>query len=128
MRIRSFAQEDEVVAEWTPEPYHEAFPGVLNGGVIGTLLDCHSNWTAVWHFIQRDRLEGAPSTVTAEYQVRLSRPTPSALPIVLRAKVVDSSRDRAVVEATLEAQGETSATFRGTFVAVKEGHPAYHRW
>jgi hypothetical protein len=32
------------------------------------------------------------------------------------------------VEATVEAGGKTTATCRGVFVAVKEGHPAFHRW
>ena len=36
LRIRSFARGEEVVAEWQPEPRYEAFPGVLNGGIIGT--------------------------------------------------------------------------------------------
>ena len=35
---------------------------------------------------------------------------------------------RAKVEATLEAGGQVTATCLGTFVAVKEGHPAFHRW
>ena len=48
--------------------------------------------------------------------------------IKMRAHVVESGEDRAVVEATLEANGKVTATCRGTFVAVKEGHPAYHRW
>ena len=42
--------------------------------------------------------------------------------------VVESGEDRAVVEATLEAGGKVCATSRGVFVAVKPGHPAYHRW
>ena len=46
----------------------------------------------------------------------------------LRARVVESSDDRAVVEATLTSGGKVTATCRGTFVAVKPGHPAYHRW
>jgi hypothetical protein len=48
LRIRSFPKGDEVVAVWKPEPKYEAFPGVLNGGIIGTLLDCHCNWTAAY--------------------------------------------------------------------------------
>jgi len=36
--------------------------------------------------------------------------------------------DRATVEATLSCEGKVCATCRGTFVAVKPGHPAYHRW
>jgi hypothetical protein len=50
LRIRSFPRGDEVVAEWKPEPRYEAFPGVLNGGIIGTLLDCHCNWAAAVSF------------------------------------------------------------------------------
>jgi acyl-coenzyme A thioesterase PaaI-like protein len=46
----------------------------------------------------------------------------------LRAHVVESTDDRAVVDATIEANGKVTATCRGTFVAVQEGHPAYHRW
>ena len=34
LRIRSHAAGDLVVADWQPEPQHEAFPGVLNGGII----------------------------------------------------------------------------------------------
>ena len=49
-------------------------------------------------------------------------------PLHLRAHVVESKDDRAVVEATLEVNGKVTATCRGTFVAVREGHPAYHRW
>ena len=53
LRIKSIVSGDEVVAEWQPEPHHEAFPGMLNGGICGTLLDCHSNWTAAWHLMQQ---------------------------------------------------------------------------
>jgi acyl-coenzyme A thioesterase PaaI-like protein len=127
LRIRSFPEGDEVVASWTPEPHHEAFPNVLNGGICGALLDCHSNWTAAWHLMRRAGEETPPCTVTAEFAVKLRRPTPMG-PLTLRARVVESDADRAVVDASIEAGGKVTATCRGTFVAVKEGHPAYHRW
>jgi acyl-coenzyme A thioesterase PaaI-like protein len=128
LNIRSVPEGDEVVAEWTPAPHHEAFPGVLNGGIIGTLLDCHGNWTAAWHLMRRAGAERPPVTVTADYAVKLRRPTPSGSPLRLRARVIESTDDRAVVEATLESGGAVCATCRGTFVAVKPGHPAYHGW
>jgi acyl-coenzyme A thioesterase PaaI-like protein len=128
LRIRSMPEGEEVVAEWTPEPHHEAFPGMLNGGIIGALLDCHGNWTAAWHLMRTSGADRPPVTVTADYAVKLRRPTPSTGPLRLRARVVESSADRVVVEATLEAGGAVCATCRGTFVAVKPGHPAYHRW
>jgi acyl-coenzyme A thioesterase PaaI-like protein len=128
LRIKSRVEGDEVVADWTPEAHHEAYTGMLNGGIIGTLLDCHSNWTAAFHLMTRDGLDSPPCTVTAEFHVKLRRPTASDRPVRLRARVVDSAADRATVEATLESAGQTTATCRGVFVAVKEGHPAYHRW
>lgn len=129
LHIRSFVRGEEVVAEWRPESHHEAFAGVLNGGIIGALLDCHCNWTAAWHLMQKAGADQPPCTVTAEYAIRLARPTPTDRgPIGLRARVVESSADRAVVEGELFAGGKVCATCRGTFVAVKPGHPAYHRW
>ena len=128
LRIRSFLDGGEVIADWTPQKHHEAFPGMLAGGIIGTLIDCHSNWTAAHHLMVRAVAEKPPVTVTAEYSVKLVRPTPSGQPVHLRARVMESSADRAVVEATLSSGGTVCATGRGTFVAVKPGHPAYHRW
>ena len=130
LRIRSFVAQDRqrVVAEWTPAPHHEAFPGVLNGGIIGSLLDCHLNWTAAWHLMTRAGAQTPPCTVTAEYSVKLLRPTPTDGPVTLEARIVESTDDRATVEGTLFAKGKPCATCRGLFVAVKEGHPAYHRW
>lgn len=128
LRIRSFASGDEIVADWRPEPHHEAFPGVLNGGICGALLDCHSNWTAALHLMQKAGADAPPCTVTADFHVRLKRPTPMDAALHLRARVVESTSDRAVVEASIEAGGKVTATCRGTFVAVSEGHPAFHRW
>lgn len=128
LRIRSFLDGGEVVVDWMPQKHHEAFPGMLNGGIIGVLIDCHSNWTAAHHLMVRAVADKPPVTVTAEYSVKLMRPTPSGQPVHLRARVMESSADRAVVEATLSSGGTVCATGRGTFVAVKPGHPAYDRW
>jgi acyl-coenzyme A thioesterase PaaI-like protein len=138
LRIKSFVEHhpaegsspahDELVAEFTPAPHHLAFEGVLNGGIVGALLDCHSNWTAA-HRLMVDRGETTPPcTVTSEFTIKLKRPTPLDTKLVLRAHVSEASGDRCVVDATLEANGKVTATCHGTFVAVKEGHPAFHRW
>ena len=127
LRIKSRVEGDVVVAEFTPDEHHEAFPGVMNGGIIGALLDCHSNWAATHHLMVKGGLETPPCTVTADFHVVMKRPTPMTT-VRLTARVVGSTDDRAAVEATLEANGKVTATCRGTFVAVKEGHPAYHRW
>lgn len=128
LKIKSFEHGDEVVADFTPESYHEAFPGMLNGGIIGSLLDCHSNWTAAWAIMKKQGLSEPPCTVTANYSVKLLRPTPSDKPVHIVAKVVELLDDRATIEAVLKSGDKDCATCRGLFVAVKPGHPAYHRW
>ena len=139
LRIRSFIAPDAadatgapygagLVCAWTPEPHHHAFDGMLNGGICGALLDCHSNWTAAIHLMNARGLAEPPCTVTAEFAVKLKRPTPMAAPVALRAKVVAVDGDKVTVDAELEAGGKITATCRGVFVAVREGHPAFHRW
>ncbi len=129
LRIKSRVEGDAVVADWQGEPYHEAFEGMLNGGIIGSLLDCHCNWTAAHHLMVRSGASEPPCTVTAEYHIKLLRPTPSGGPVHLVARVTDASDRRANVHGELfDAAGELCATCDGVFVAVREGHPAWHRW
>jgi acyl-coenzyme A thioesterase PaaI-like protein len=128
LQIKSFPEGDECVAEFRPKQHHQAFPGVLNGGIIGALLDCHSNWTATWALMRKKGAKTPPCTVTADFHVVLKRPTPIDAVVKLRARAVEIGEDRAVIEATLEANGKVCATCTGTFVAVQEGHPAFHRW
>jgi acyl-coenzyme A thioesterase PaaI-like protein len=101
---------------------------MLNGGIAGALLDCHANWCAALHLMRAAGADHPPCTVTAEFAVKLKRPTPVDGVIRLRARVVDAGPDRATVTAELEAGGKVTATCRGLFVAVQPGHPAFHRW
>jgi len=114
--------------EFNPEDHHQAFPGMVNGGIIGTLLDCHGNWAAAIALMDEQGLVEPPCTVTAKYDVQLRRPTPLGETLTVIAKPTEVLDDRVRVELTMEAAGKVCATGSGLFVAVKEGHPAYHRW
>src|SRR5512141_1424286 len=85
LRIKSRVEGEELVADWTPEPHHQGFPGSLNGGIVGALFDCHSNWTAAYHLMTKTGEKALPSTVTADFHVVLKRPTPSDAPLKIRA-------------------------------------------
>jgi len=118
----------ELIAEWQPLPHHAAFDNVLNGGIIGALLDCHANWAAAMHLMRERGLPGPPGCVTADYAIRLRRPTPVDSPVRLRAWPVSAEGDKVVVDAEMSSGGIITATCRGTFVAVGPDHPAYERW
>ena len=127
LRIRSVVEGDLVVARWTPRPYHHAFGEVLSGGVISTVLDCHSNWTAAYSLMVSAGSKAPPPTVTASIFVEFLKPTPVA-PLVLEARPKEVAGRKVVVESTLRADGPVTATLSGTFVAVREDHPAARRW
>ena len=58
----------------------------------------------------------------------LRRPTPAGVELHILAEVEELLEDRAKIVMTLTAEGKVCATGKGLFVAVKDGHPAYHRW
>jgi acyl-coenzyme A thioesterase PaaI-like protein len=127
-----------LVATFHPLAHHIAFEGIVNGGILSVILDCHLNWTAAWHLMQRCKLEVPPCCVTAKYEVTFIAPTPIGVPLRIESRVIESSTRRVLVSANLgpvdpqvpgqQVIQQVTATGLGTFVAVKPDHPAFHRW
>lgn len=117
-----------MTATWEASPEHEAFAGMVNGGILGTLVDCHSNWTAIWALMTQDGLAAAPSSVTADFSVSFRRPTPSGTPLRLVSRAVERSGARVTVETEVFSGDVVTARGRATFVAVGPEHPAFGRW
>ena len=128
LRIRSFRTEGGLEMEFMPNDEHQAFPGMVNGGLLGTLLDGHGNWTAAVALMDQIGLNEPPCTVTASYSIKLRRPTPHGVALRITSEIVDIEEDRARVKMALSAEEKVCATGEGLFVAVKEGHTAFHRW
>lgn len=128
LHLSSFASGDDLVAEWQPQVHHQAVGGFMNAGIIGTLLDCHSNWAAAWFIGKQLEDNELPSTVSAEYTVKLLRPIPVKYPVSLIARVEEISDRKAVIVAEMLSEGKLSATCKGLFPVVKPGNPAYHRF
>ena len=128
LKIDSFRIEGGLRTKFQTSSEHQAFPGIINGGIIGTLLDCHGNWTAAIAIMDQKGDEKPSCTVTANYSVKLMRPTPSDEILTITSKIEELHEDRARVSMELYANEKLCAKGEGLFVSVKEGHPAYHRW
>jgi acyl-coenzyme A thioesterase PaaI-like protein len=115
LHIKSYPRGEEIFGEWTPEAHHQAFPGILNGGIIGTLLDCHSAAASWWALSDEGREPGS-NLVTAEYTIKLLRPTPVDRPLTLLAHALEVKGRRVRVAARIEVDGEATAECEGTFV------------
>lgn len=126
LRIKSYWSPDdelEAICVWQPQPYHVAAPGIVNGGIIATLIDCHSAATAV---AAAYRAEGRPISaenphvyVTAQLDVTYLKATPGASPLTLRARVVKTGERRIHVSCSLYSASEECA--RGEVVLARAG-------
>ena len=128
LQIDSYRTDRGLELKFLPSDEHQAFPGMVNGGIIGSLMDCHGNWAAAIALMDSGGLKEPPCTVTATYSISLRRPTPAGVELHIIAEIEELMEDRAKVRMELYADEKLCATGKGLFVAVKEGHPAYHRW
>ncbi|HUP26994.1 MAG TPA: PaaI family thioesterase [Chloroflexia bacterium] len=124
LRIKSYWSEDgsEVVCVFQPRAeYNAGFPNVMYGGLVASLIDCHSIWTAIAH-TYRD--EGRPhgslpaiSYVTGSLTVRYLKPTSLDMPVTLRARVTELHPKKSLVECALFS-GDTKSA-EGSVTAVR---------
>jgi len=117
-----------VVTTFVAERYQASFGAFVSGGILSTLLDCHGNWTALYTLMKERNINTPPSTVTAKLSISFLRPTPIGRELHLRARPVKVEGDRVEVEGEIEVDGVVTVRMGGTYLAVKEGHPAFHRW
>lgn len=121
LQIKSFWDErtGESVCLYQPQAHQAAGPRhILNGGIIATLIDCHCVCTATGSALKK---EGAKRSrkwfVTGSLKVKYLKPTPIRSPVELRAKIIEETSKKTVVECSLTSNGELCAT--GEVVAVK---------
>src|SRR5262249_54785054 len=112
-----------VVAEWRSKAEHGSYPGVLCGGGVGMLLDCHSAWTARWVVRQHTAAERAPMMVTDEDSVKFFRPAPLGTPIRIVGRRIHVTERRAIIDSSFERDNIVYAVFRGTFAAWLRPEP-----
>ena len=123
LRIKShWTGEDVAECRFTPSAHHSAGPRhTLNGGIIATLIDCHSVCTAI---AKAYRMAGRPIGTgdpiwfaTGALSVSYRRPAPLGAEVLLKAAVTAATEKKITVTCTVSAVGEVCAT--GEVVAVR---------
>ena len=116
LQLRSYpvgdGASDGVTASFTPWPEHDNGLGYLNGGIIGTVLDCHSA-AAVMLEAERQGWPPLPGAdlayVTAGLDVRYLRPAPLLETVELHAVVTEAAEPRMTVTVELRFDGKVRA-------------------
>jgi acyl-coenzyme A thioesterase PaaI-like protein len=119
-QIKTYLVGEETIAEFTPEPFHVAVPGFMYGGLIASLIDCHSAGSAAIYRMVADGKEigseNAPRFVTAHLEVDYLKPTPLG-PVRLVSRKVELKGRKVVVDTDFISDDTRTAT--GSAVLVE---------
>lgn len=120
-QIKTIWEADETVTRFQPKEYHTAIPGYVYGGLLASLIDCHSTGTAaaaMYRAESREMDSDPPFRfVTACLHVEYLKPTPLGVILEIRGKVKELKGRKVIVESIVYAQG--IATARGEVVTVQ---------
>ena len=120
-QIKTYWDGDETVTRFQPQPEHTAIPGFVYGGLIASLIDCHSTGTAAAaaYRAQQREMDSEPPLrfVTGSLHVDFLKPTPLGPVLELRGRVKELKGRKVVVESEVWVDGVMTA--RGEVVAVQ---------
>jgi acyl-coenzyme A thioesterase PaaI-like protein len=122
LHIQSYWDGDESVCTFKAEPYyHGGKPNIAYGGLIASLIDCHSVNTAISNAYKVEgRQPGSDPKIvylTGELNVRYLRPTPLDKPINLKARVTAVDGKKTWLECLLISENNICA--KGKVLAVR---------
>lgn len=106
---------------FVPRPEHTAFPGFVYGGLLASLIDCHSIGTAIAAMYDAENREPGSSPeitcVTGNLNVSYKKPTPMGDELKIEARIKELTAKKAIVITEVIANGVVCVT--GETVAVR---------
>lgn len=123
-QIKSYWDGDESICHFKPEPYHIAVPGFVYGGLIASLIDCHSTGTAAAAKYREENREmdtqPAFRFVTASLKIDYLKPTPIDTTLELRGRVKDIKGRKVLIAVNLISEGQICAKGEVLTIQVPE--------
>ncbi len=120
-RIKTYWDGDESVTHFSPRTFHTAVPGFVYGGLLASIIDCHStaSASAAMYRSQVREMDSEPPFrfVTGSLLVRYLKPTPLGPPLTIRGRVQEIKGRKVVIKSTVWVEGVL--TVDGEVVAIQ---------
>jgi acyl-coenzyme A thioesterase PaaI-like protein len=125
LQIKSYWDGDESVCHVSPhQHYTGGMKGILYGGLIASLIDCHGAGTAAAAKAKEQDIKlevgTMPRFVTASLKVDYLAPTPVGKDVELRGRIKSIDGRKVVVEIDLSAEDKVCAKGEGLFIQVRD--------
>jgi len=123
-RIKSYWDGDETVCYFRPKDYHMAVPGYVYGGLIASVIDCHSTGTAAAAKYREENrsMDTKPAFrfLTASLKVDYLKPTPIDKELELRGRILKVEGRKVWLEVDLVSDGVICAKGEVLCIQVPE--------
>lgn len=116
LQIKSYWSGDITICTWQPEPRYAGWPGVLNGGILASLVDCHCVCTAMSD-PHRGGVDQPAGFATGSLAISYLRPVPIHSTVELSARITERTAPKTRIECAVMADGELCA--RAEVVAIR---------
>ena len=120
-RIKTYWDGDESVTRFDPAVFHTAIPGFVYGGLLASLIDCHSTGTAAAAMYRAEgrEMDTLPAFrfVTGSLAVRYNAATPLGPALEIRGRVTEIKGRKVTIASTLYSGLQTTVT--GEVVALQ---------
>lgn len=120
-QIKTEWDGEQTVTRFQPEPFHTSVPGFAYGGLIASLIDCHSTASAAAAMYRQAgrSMDSSPAFrfVTGSLHVDFLKPTPIDAELVIRGQVKVIKGRKVVIESQVWAGDVVTA--KGEVVAVQ---------
>lgn len=113
LKISSFWEGEEAHCIWISQAKYQGWKGVLNGGILATIIDCHTMCTAMAYAYKSENrtLDSDPvyRYATGTLTVKYLKPTLNDEPVTLKAKVIETKGRKTVLKCDVISNGELTA-------------------
>ncbi|MDG2448862.1 MAG: PaaI family thioesterase [Saprospiraceae bacterium] len=121
LQIRSYWEGEESVCIWNSEEKYQGWKGLLNGGVLATLVDCHAMCTAMAAVYKAEgrSMESEPvyRFATGTMTIKYTAPTSNTIPIEIRARVTEIKGRKVTINFKVFSGEKVSA--EGEVIAIR---------
>jgi acyl-coenzyme A thioesterase PaaI-like protein len=125
LRIKSFWKGDMAICKWQPEEKYHGWSNLLNGGIIATLIDCHSMGTAMADAYRREgrTLDSEPiyRFATGTLNIKYLKPTSTHHEVEIRARVQEVKNKKTVLHCEFISEGVKTAEAVVVAIRVFDG-------
>lgn len=123
-QLKTYPAGELTESRFTPRPEHTAIPGFVYGGLIASLIDCHSTGSAaIFKMLAEGKEPGseeAPRFVTAHLEVDYLAPTPMGVELRLVGRSVEVGERKVVVDTEMFAGDKRVAKGHAVLVLMPE--------